>query len=479
MNPGTAINWASFVEALPEVYLAPIVTGAAAGAVLGFLGVYVVLRRLVFISAALSQVSGLGVALAFYLQIYAGWHGFWGEPVVMALLLSLGATLLVRPDPAHLHLSRDAMLGLVYVVAGGVALFLGTRISQEAHDIKSILFGVGVAVRDLDLWLTLGVGGSILAAHVVLVRGLASATFDPVSSRVRGIPVGALDTFLFFSIAVAVAITTRALGALPVFGFSVLPAIAALALTSRLGPALVVAAGVGALSGVLGYVYAFFTRFPVGASQTVIAGGVAALAIALRMLRSPNTPASWRAGAGLGGVLVISLTLWPLAGTSGDSPDAHSAHTDHTALVADTGAGVAVGRKDPAALRASLQSCADATTCARLAHEAGHLGDRESAPLLVGLLANSDWGVRAEAVEALGKLGRDDVAGPLLERLQSDDNPWVRGTAAEALARVHLPAVRSALAQARSVEKDPDVLQAIARALEHQDASPRAPSSAP
>ena len=118
MSAGSDLTWARFLEALPEVYLAPIVTGGAAGLVLGFLGVYVVLRRMVFISAALSQVSSVGVALAFWLQIHAGATGLLGEPVLLALLLALLATLLFRPDPARLHLSRDSLLGLVYVLAG-------------------------------------------------------------------------------------------------------------------------------------------------------------------------------------------------------------------------------------------------------------------------------------------------------------------------------------------------------------------------
>jgi zinc transport system permease protein len=459
MSSAADLSWVRFVEALPDVYLAPIVTGAAAGAVLGFLGVYVVLRRLVFISAALSQVSGLGVALAFYLQIHLGLHGGLGEPVLVALALSLATTLLFQPDPARLHLSRDALLGLVYVLAGGAALFLGTRISQEAHDITSILFGVGVAVRDVDLRLTLGVGGAILAAQVWLVRGLAVATFDPVSARVNGVPVASLDIFLFFSLAVAVAITTRALGALPVFGLSVLPAIAALALRRRLGPVLVVASLVGGLAGVLGYVYAFFTRFPVGASQTVIAGLIALLAIALRAVRAPGSSARLRAGAGLGASLAVLLAAWPLfPGASAEATLRAHAQSHHP-----TG----VTRLSGDELRALLERCDDATRCAQAAHEAGHVGDPGLRPALLALLGHADWGVRAEACEALGKLGGAEVAIALGRVLVADDNPWVRSTAADAVAQLHAPGSEKILRAALATEKDDDVRTALQTALQH------------
>ena len=56
-----------------------------------------------------------------------------------------------------------------------------------------------------------------------------------MGARVQGMPVRALNAFLFVSIGLAVALCTRALGALPVFAFSVLPAMTALVLTSRIG----------------------------------------------------------------------------------------------------------------------------------------------------------------------------------------------------------------------------------------------------
>ena len=82
-----------------------------------------------------------------------------------------------------------------------------------------------------------------------------------------------------------VSVTTRALGAMPVFAFSVLPAMTALSLGRRLSAVFTLAAMLGLLSAVLGYLAAFFLRFPVGACQTVVAALFAALAMALRALR--------------------------------------------------------------------------------------------------------------------------------------------------------------------------------------------------
>ncbi|HKB76972.1 MAG TPA: metal ABC transporter permease, partial [Myxococcales bacterium] len=55
-----------------ELWREPLLAGVLAAALLSYLGVFVVLRRMVFVSAALSEISGVGVATAFYVGSVAG-----------------------------------------------------------------------------------------------------------------------------------------------------------------------------------------------------------------------------------------------------------------------------------------------------------------------------------------------------------------------------------------------------------------------
>jgi zinc transport system permease protein len=97
------------------------------------------------------------------------------------------------------------------------------------------------------------------------------AGFDPEGARVQGLPVRLLETVLWTLVALEVSVATRALGALPVFAFAVLPAMSALALVERPAGGLVIAALFGGLAGGLGYLAAFFFEFPVGACQATLA----------------------------------------------------------------------------------------------------------------------------------------------------------------------------------------------------------------
>lgn len=271
-----------------ELFRDPILCGLVAGAALGLLGVFIVLRRMVFISAALSQAAGLGVALSFYAQIHLGLAGFLVDPRLGALILTLLAASMLRLEPRG-RLTREGMLGLAYLVASAGTLMVGTRISQEAHDIQAILFGTGVLVRPSDTTWVLSSAALVFAMVVWWRRGLIFASFDPDGAKVRGLPTALLSFAILGAIALMVSIATRALGALPVFAFSILPAMAAIALAPSPTGALLLAACFGALGGVGGYMLAFFGQFPVGASQTLVCALLAAGAWGIRMGLNPRS----------------------------------------------------------------------------------------------------------------------------------------------------------------------------------------------
>ena len=94
-------------------------------------------------------------------------------------------------------------------------------------------FGIGIAwvinlfklIRDVVLLGVLCV--LVLLAVLATWRGLAFTGFDPEGASVQDLPVRWLSWGFWLVVALAIAICTRVLGALPVFAFSVLPPLAA------------------------------------------------------------------------------------------------------------------------------------------------------------------------------------------------------------------------------------------------------------
>lgn len=278
-----APGWGEFVTGWElGIYRDPVLAGSAVGLVLGVLGVFIVLRRAVFVTAAVSQASGLGVALAFYAASHLGWKVPAGLSALGMAALTAG-WLALRP-PGN-RLPRESWLGFAYLGCSAAALLVGDRITQEAHDIAAILFGTAVLVRPSDLWSIVIGGAFVLAMLRLTARGLVFAGFDADGARVQGLPVRVIELGFWMLVALMVSISTRALGALPVFAFAVLPAMGALAVTRTLSATVTVAGLSGAAAGALGYLFAFFYEFPVGASQALIAVLVGATLLVLSRSR--------------------------------------------------------------------------------------------------------------------------------------------------------------------------------------------------
>ena len=273
--PGSSVQ--SFVDNW-TLYRDPVLAGTFAGIVLGLAGVFVLLRRAVFVTAAVSQSAALGVASAFWLGIVTGIEL---PPVLLAFAFgAAGALLLAFGNPKRLP--REATVGIVYLASGALAVIVGSQIRQEAHDVAALLFGSAVLVRPVDLWLVTGVGAVVAALLLALARALEFSGFDPEAARVQGLPLRRIEATLWLLVAAEVAVATRALGALPVFAFAVLPAFGALQLARRLPLCLALAAAFGGASGALGYLVAFLLDWPVGASQTAVATVIALTALAAR-----------------------------------------------------------------------------------------------------------------------------------------------------------------------------------------------------
>ena len=244
----------------------------------GYLGIFIVLRRMAFVSAALSQVSGLGVALSFLIGSYLGVdpHGdlvpWYISPVFLALVFSSAASMLLALPARARRTNPETLVALSYLAASAsvVLVLASPRIVQEAHEVGELLFGSAVAVREQNL-VALAVSAVVVAiVHGAFFKDFVFVSFDGETARSVGYPVARLNGALNLTIAVAVAMATRALGTLPVFAFLVLPAGAALLFAKRLWMAMVLAVAISVTSAMLGYYLSFAYQLPTGPTMAAL-----------------------------------------------------------------------------------------------------------------------------------------------------------------------------------------------------------------
>ena len=263
-----------------DLWREPMIAGVLAGGILRYIGVFVVLKRMVFVSAALSEIAGVGVAFAFWLGAVMGIdphaHGtipLLLEPTWFSLVFACLAAALFSLRPGHRKLAPETIVGLGYIIASALVLAIlnSPRIAQEAHAVGDILFGNAVTVPRKQIEALFAATVIAVVAHAVFFKELLFVSYDPETAVVQGVGVFRYELLLNLATAVVISVATRAVGALPVFAFSVIPAAAALMMTDRIGLTIALSVIFGVVSAAVGYYVSWVEQLPTGASMVVVA----------------------------------------------------------------------------------------------------------------------------------------------------------------------------------------------------------------
>jgi zinc transport system permease protein len=196
------------------------------------LGVYVVLRRIVFVGAALAQISSAGIALALWLSGVGISLGAATQPTVVSLLLTLIAVLFFASG-ARGRIPPDATIGIAYAVAAAVGILLISKAATgEAHDI--FLSGNILGITRSDTLVLLAVAVPVLVVHAVFYKELLFVSFDRETARTLGYNVRWWDLLLYLTLGIVISSAMQFAGVMLVFNFLVLPAVTGLLLSQSM-----------------------------------------------------------------------------------------------------------------------------------------------------------------------------------------------------------------------------------------------------
>jgi manganese/iron transport system permease protein len=238
-----------------------VIEAVLVGAVAGAVGVHVVLRRLPFFVVAISHATFPGVVIASMLGISLFLGGTAFGSVVVAAVLLLGTTKV---------LDDASIVGVV--LAGSFALgvlLLSTRPSSS-RDLSAFLVGSVLTVTRADIVTTVVVGLAVLGALGALHKELVLQAFDRGSAAALGYPGWMLDAVVLVAVTVIMVTAIPAVGTLLAVALLTVPALTARLWCSRVVPIMVIAAVIGASSGLVGLCAA--------AVWSIAAGGAIALA---------------------------------------------------------------------------------------------------------------------------------------------------------------------------------------------------------
>jgi zinc/manganese transport system permease protein len=238
-----------FFDSSP-VQLALVVGGLVAVAS-ALVGVFTVLRRQSFAGHALADLGAVGGSAAFLLGISQLW-GFVVAGVIAAGLMELVGVKRVQ--------GRDVATGIVFGLGLGLTglfLFLDTQHAGTSNAAISVLFG-SLFVIDPSILPMVAVLAVVACAIIaVTYRWLLIDSVSQDLAAVRGVPVRLTGILFLVALALAVELSALTIGAVLSTALLIGPAAAALRLTRRVGFAILIAMGIGVGSTWLGVLISY------------------------------------------------------------------------------------------------------------------------------------------------------------------------------------------------------------------------------
>lgn len=231
-----------------------------------FLGVYVVLKRIVFVGAALAEISSLGAALAFF-PIVVGVltpvtdhlpgvntpEGYEHVvPIVLAFVFMLAGVVLFAQQSLGRNLPREAIIGTAFAGAAGLTLLVLSKNASGAEHAMDALNGniLGVPKGEIT---TLAVAGIVVwLVQLLFYKEFVLVSFDPEVAQTLGYRSARWELLWYLTLGVMIAVSTHVAGTTLVFAYLVIPPVTALLLSRRLGIVFLLSVLIGVVATFVG-----------------------------------------------------------------------------------------------------------------------------------------------------------------------------------------------------------------------------------
>ena len=411
--------------------LLPILATTVIVFTLGWFGLHVLQRGVIFVDLALAQIAALGTTYA----VYLGHEPEGRVAFALSLLCTfIGAAAFSLARLFEERVPQEALIGIAYAVSAALGILL-IHFAQDPHGgekLEHLLVGNIVWVQPADLMLLAGVCGGVGLVHLALRKRFLQISFDPEAAQAEGRRVALWDLLFYLSFGSALTAIVSVSGVILVFSYLVIPAVIARLLVGGMVPRLILGWGLGLVVSVLGVSVSY--SHPTGPMIVAFFGVALLLALGWHLLHTAADKVAM-AGKLLGGLaaagaLIGAVNLIPV-------PPEHHEHAEEApaapagdALVSPDAAARDAAARDAAGKADRVEALAGALAAetdpsVRLTPSIALLrsGDRRGLDGLVGLVSDETPFVR---MEADGRLrGLAGAAAPAYDPLSGPDTAGV------------------------------------------------------
>ncbi len=234
-----------------------------------YLGLHVVEREVIFVDLSLGQITALGTTLAYLLghDIHSRAAYFCSLGFTLA-----GAAVFALTRSRRRNVSQEAFIGIAYAVSAAAAILMLDRSPEGAEHIKYILVGNLLAVTPAEVGRMALLYAGVGFVHWFWRRPFLTISRDPVGAEREGLSLRLWDFLFYVTFGLVVTSSVAIAGVLLVFSYLIVPSVAAMLFSERVGPRLAIGWAMGAAVSLLGMYVSYRFDTPTGATVICVFG---------------------------------------------------------------------------------------------------------------------------------------------------------------------------------------------------------------
>ncbi len=246
------------IEALQYPFMIrALISGIFVAVLLGWLGTFIVTRKMSLIGDGIAHASLAGIALA----LLFGW-----APIPVTVIFSIFIASFIYFLEKKTKISSDMAIAVIFTTGMAIGIILLHFYQGYQPELVSYLFGNILTINTYDLWNIIIIGSIILVCLFIFYRKILFSTFDPVGAYLSGIKPWIYDLILYISTAVAIVLSIKLIGIILVSALLVTPSAIAKLFSKSFKHFTILAIIISATIVFIGLLSSYYLDLPSGAT---------------------------------------------------------------------------------------------------------------------------------------------------------------------------------------------------------------------
>lgn len=227
----------------------------------GVVGSYVVIKKIVSLSGAISHAAFGGVGLGYFLGV---------NPVLAAIPFSIISAISIGGVKQITNISEDTAIGILWSVGMAIGVIFINLTPGYAPDLFSYLFGSILTVSNTDLYIMFVLDLVIIAIVFLFRREFLAVSFDEEFSNVVGLHALLVYMLLLSLVALSVVVLIKVVGVILLIALFTIPAAISKQYTYNLRNLMILATILAIILTSLGLILSFIFNLASGATIVMV-----------------------------------------------------------------------------------------------------------------------------------------------------------------------------------------------------------------